>query len=133
MKKLLLLSGMSAAMVYVGSVILGGVIRPGYSHMSEAISELVADGAPNRFLLSSLFLIYNLLLVAFGIGLFLGVKDRSRGRRSGFIGSLALMLVGLAGVAFGYARYKTDSTAAAALLHGGYNLTFFVGYLIQSR
>jgi|KBSSwiStaDraftv2_1062776.scaffolds.fasta_scaffold18334_5 membrane protease YdiL (CAAX protease family) len=44
-----------------------------------------------------------------------------------------LLLVGLAGVAFGYARYKTDSTAAAALLHGGYNLTFFVGYLIQSR
>jgi membrane protease YdiL (CAAX protease family) len=44
-----------------------------------------------------------------------------------------LLVVGLAGVAFGYARYKTGSTAAAALLHGGYNLTFFVGYLIQSR
>jgi len=44
-----------------------------------------------------------------------------------------LLVVGLAGAAFGYARYKTGSTAAAALLHGGYNLTFFVGYLIQSR
>src|ERR1700730_70387 len=44
-----------------------------------------------------------------------------------------LLVVGLAGVAFGYARYKTASTAAAALLHGGYNLTFFVGYLIQTR
>ncbi len=44
-----------------------------------------------------------------------------------------LLVVGLAGVAFGYARYKTGSTAAGALLHGGYNLTFFVGYLIQSR
>ena len=44
-----------------------------------------------------------------------------------------LLVVGLAGAAFGYARFKTDSTAAAALLHGGYNLTFFVGYLIQSR
>ena len=44
-----------------------------------------------------------------------------------------LLLVGLAGAAFGLARYKTGSTAAAALLHGGYNLTFFVGYLIQSR
>jgi membrane protease YdiL (CAAX protease family) len=44
-----------------------------------------------------------------------------------------LLLVGWAGVAFGYARYTTGSTAAAALLHGGYNLTFFVGYLIQSR
>jgi|SRR5665213_304885 len=44
-----------------------------------------------------------------------------------------LLVVGLAGAAFGYARYKTGSTAAAALLHGGYNLTFFVGYLIQTR
>jgi membrane protease YdiL (CAAX protease family) len=44
-----------------------------------------------------------------------------------------LLLIALAGVAFGYARYKTGSTAAAALLHGGYNLSFFVGYLIQSR
>jgi len=44
-----------------------------------------------------------------------------------------LLVVGLAGVAFGFARYKTGSTAAAALLHGGYNLTFFVGYLIQTR
>ena len=44
-----------------------------------------------------------------------------------------LLVVGLAGVAFGYARYKTGSTAAGALLHGGYNLTFFVGYLIQTR
>jgi membrane protease YdiL (CAAX protease family) len=44
-----------------------------------------------------------------------------------------LLVVGLAGAAFGYARYKTGSTAAGALLHGGYNLTFFVGYLIQTR
>ncbi len=44
-----------------------------------------------------------------------------------------LLVVGLAGVAFGYARYKTGSTAAAALLHGGYNLTLFVGYVFQSR
>jgi membrane protease YdiL (CAAX protease family) len=44
-----------------------------------------------------------------------------------------LLVVGLAGAAFGYARYKTGSTAAGALLHGGYNLTLFVGYLIQSR
>jgi len=44
-----------------------------------------------------------------------------------------LLVVGLAGAAFGYARYKSESTAAAALLHGGYNLTFFVGYLIQTR
>jgi membrane protease YdiL (CAAX protease family) len=44
-----------------------------------------------------------------------------------------LLVVGLAGAAFGIARYRTGSTAAGALLHGGFNLTYFVGYLIQSR
>jgi hypothetical membrane protein len=98
MKKLLMLCGIFAAVVYVGTVILGGLLRPGYSHMSMAISELVADGAPNRALLSSLFLLYNALLTVFGIGLFLMTNNPSRGRVSGIIGSLALMLVGIAGI-----------------------------------
>ena len=49
----------------MGTVILGGLLRPGYSHISMAISELVADGAPNRTLLSSSFLLYNLLANCF--------------------------------------------------------------------
>ena len=40
-------------------------------------------------------------------------------------------LVGIAGLAFGYARCKTGSTAAATILHAGYNLTLFTGYLAQ--
>lgn len=42
-----------------------------------------------------------------------------------------LLTVGLAGVVFGIARIKTGSTAAAAMLHIGYNATLFVGYLVQ--
>ena len=42
-----------------------------------------------------------------------------------------LLLIGLAGAVFGYARYKTGSTAAAALLHIGYNSTLLVGFLLQ--
>jgi Protein of unknown function (DUF998) len=99
MKKLIMLCGVSAAILYVGTVILGGLLRPGYSHLFEAISELVADGAPNRSLLSSLFLVYNIVLSVFGIGLFLKVRDQSRGRISGSVGSLALtLLVGVAGI-----------------------------------
>ena len=41
MKKLLLLCGTSAAVVYVGTVIIGGLIRPGYSHMEDAISVVI--------------------------------------------------------------------------------------------
>jgi Protein of unknown function (DUF998) len=98
MKKLLMLCGCSAAVIYVGTVILGGLLRPGYSHISMAISELVADGAPNRSLLSSLFLLYNALLTIFGIGLFLQVNSQTGKKRSGIIGSLALVLVGMAGI-----------------------------------
>jgi len=98
MKKLLMLCGCSAVVIYIGTVILGGLLRPGYSHISMAISELVADGAPNRSLLSSLFLLYNALLTIFGIGLFLKVNGQSGRKLSGLVGSLALILVGMAGI-----------------------------------
>ncbi len=43
----------------------------------------------------------------------------------------SILVVGLAGVLFGYTRCKTGSTAAAALVHIGYNATLFAAYLAQ--
>ncbi len=42
-----------------------------------------------------------------------------------------LVPIGLAGVAFGWVRYKTGSTAASALVHAGYNSTAVLVYLVQ--
>ena len=99
MKKFVMMSGRLAAVTYVGTVILGGLLRPGYSHLAMAISELVAAGAPNRALLSSLFLLYNVLLSFFGVGLFLKARSQLRRRVSGLFGALALaLLVSMAGV-----------------------------------
>jgi membrane protease YdiL (CAAX protease family) len=42
-----------------------------------------------------------------------------------------LVVIFLAGLAFGYARYRTGSTAASTLLHAGYNMTLIAGYLVQ--
>lgn len=42
-------------------------------------------------------------------------------------------LVGIAGLAFGWARYKTGSTAAAAAMHATYNMTLFAGLLYQGE
>ena len=42
-----------------------------------------------------------------------------------------IVLVGLAGAVFGYARYSTGSTAASTLIHAGYNVTLFLGFLAQ--
>jgi hypothetical protein len=98
MKKLLMFCGITAAVVYAGTVVLGGLLRPGYSHIAMTISELVAEGAPNRALLSSSFLVYNLLVSLFGMGLFLKVNSYAHGRITGTIGSLTLVAVGVAGI-----------------------------------
>jgi membrane protease YdiL (CAAX protease family) len=42
-----------------------------------------------------------------------------------------ITLIGFAGVAFGYTRYKTGSTAASTLLHCGFNLMGAVAYAVQ--
>ena len=39
--------------------------------------------------------------------------------------------IGLAGVAFGWVRYKTGSTVASTLVHIGYNATAVAVYLMQ--
>lgn len=44
-----------------------------------------------------------------------------------------LALIGLAGVAFGWMRLRSGSTAAATVMHGAYNLVFFLGLLAQRK
>jgi membrane protease YdiL (CAAX protease family) len=43
----------------------------------------------------------------------------------------AILVIGLAGISFGLARYKTGSTAAATAIHIGYNSTLFAVFLLQ--
>jgi hypothetical membrane protein len=99
-RKYLLVCGMLAPLVYVGAVILGGMLRPGYSHSAHAISELIAAGAPNSAVLNPLFTLYNFLLAAFGAGLLLTVKasPKQPGKRSGTWGALALVVASILGV-----------------------------------
>jgi uncharacterized protein len=42
-----------------------------------------------------------------------------------------ILVIGIAGVAFGYARVRTGSTVASVMLHMGYNGMLFAGFLLQ--
>ncbi|HLH43478.1 MAG TPA: CPBP family intramembrane glutamic endopeptidase [Bryobacteraceae bacterium] len=42
-----------------------------------------------------------------------------------------ITVIGIAGAAFGYAKYKTGSTAASTLLHSGFNLVGAIAYVFQ--
>jgi uncharacterized protein len=44
-----------------------------------------------------------------------------------------VVLIGLAGAAFGVMRYRTGSTAASAVMHAAYNGIFVIAYHIQQR
>lgn len=68
-RKILLICGVLAALLYVGSDIVAALRWEGYSYTAQSVSELRAIGAPTRpFLLPVLFL-YALCESAFGVGI----------------------------------------------------------------
>ena len=98
--KTLALGGILAPIVYVGSVILGGILWPSYSHILQPISDLIATGAPNKALLDPLFALYNLLVLVAGLGLFLFVRENKaeRGQLLGTLGAATLVAEGFFGL-----------------------------------
>jgi hypothetical protein len=68
LRKLLLLSGIFSALLYVATVELSPSRWPAYSPASQTVSELIGIGAPTRPLVVPLFIVYSLLVYAFGAG-----------------------------------------------------------------
>ncbi len=92
--KLFALCGILSPLVYIVAVALGGILDPSYSHVTKTVSELVQLGAPNRELLNALFVVYNVLIIPFGVGLYCAI---GKGRLRNVV-SAALILTGLLGV-----------------------------------
>src|SRR5215217_9469859 len=67
LRRVLLICGILASLIYVATDILAGKLWEGYSFTSQAISELSAIGAPTRPLVVTLGIIYDVLLIAFGL------------------------------------------------------------------
>lgn len=74
--------------------ILGGAMRPGYSPISETISELMSPGSPNQLLLQSLYTAFAILLILFGIGILQMVRKTKTNQRIGLTGAGLFIAVG---------------------------------------
>jgi hypothetical protein len=111
------LTGVVAALVYTGTVILGGAITPGYSHTGEHVSALTQAGAENNPVLVPLFLVYNALTVAMGYVLIEVVRQAtSPRRRLGITGGWALVATGVVGA--GMLAFPMDPVGAPATTVG---------------
>lgn len=79
-RKLLLICGILASLIYIGSDILAATRWEGYSYTAQSVSELRATGAPTQALLRPILFIYALLEIAFGCGVRMSAGPR-RGLR----------------------------------------------------
>lgn len=86
-RKLLLSCGIVAALLYVAMNVIGLLQDPSQGVMTHTISELSAIGAPSRPTWVVLGVFYNLLMIAFGIGV------RAAGRKRTLRASGALIVV----------------------------------------
>jgi hypothetical protein len=77
-RKILLYCGIAAPILYGVTVIVGAAMRNDYSHIINAISELISYGAPNKAILDVIFNIYGALLLAFAIGGYIALKNAPR-------------------------------------------------------
>jgi hypothetical protein len=67
-RKVLLICGILSSLLYAGIDALGGMSWKGYSFTSQPVSDLGAIGSPVRTLVSPLFIVYDVLFIAFALG-----------------------------------------------------------------
>ena len=84
-RKLLLICGILSSLLYVATDILLSMRYEGYSYTSQAVSELSAIGAPTRPLWIAMSIVYNPLVIAFGIGIWLSAGPKRSLRVSGIL------------------------------------------------
>lgn len=79
-QRVLLITGVLSSLVYVAADLVSASLYPGYSLLDHAISELSAIGAPTQRIWSAFAAVYDVLLIAFGIGV-MRVAGRRRALR----------------------------------------------------
>jgi hypothetical membrane protein len=109
--------GIVGSVVYVLTVILGGLLWHGYSHISQAISELIMTTSPNQIIMQPLFWVYNLLLIAFSIGYYRWGKAKLIK-----ISAMFLFVVAFSGVMM--LIFPQDAIGTSLSTHGLIHLIF---------
>ena len=77
-RKILLASGIGSSVLYVVMNVVAAMRYPGYDSVSQTVSELSAIGAPTRDLWVAAAMLYEILIVAFGIGVWMSARHRRR-------------------------------------------------------
>jgi len=83
--QIFLICGILSTILWIGTEIFASIQYDGYSYRDQAVSELSAIGAPTRLLWIAVQLVYNPLLMAFGIGVWKSAGMKSYQRIAGIL------------------------------------------------
>jgi hypothetical protein len=96
-RRALLICGVLSSLLYVGIDQISAVRHAGYHDFAaQTISELGARGAPTRALVNPLFIMYDVLTIAFGVGVWISGRA-NRPLRVAALSLIALGAIGLPG------------------------------------
>jgi hypothetical protein len=115
-RQVLLGCGVLSSVLYIAADVYAWSRYPGYSPISQAFSELLAEGAPTRsFLVALTGIPYNLLVAALGVGIW-AIPGRQRVARStGAMLVLYALFSFLGGTVFQMDVRGTEPTARGSL------------------
>jgi len=108
-RETLLVCGIVSVLLYVVMNVVVALQSPGYSAVSQTVSELSAIGAPTRPLWVVLALPYTILVIGFGWGVWRSARDRRALRVTGAL----LLAYGLLGVVRPFAPMHLRPVLAA--------------------
>ena len=127
-ERIFYIAGMIIPPIYVFMYLLGGALRPNYSHISNSVSELLSFNAPNRPLLVTVQSIYALLHIIFGYGVLRFVQESAGDQLIGRIGAWLIIALGVATI--GTVIFPQDAAGTPATVAGQVHKILVFGGLI---
>ena len=115
---------------YIFLYLLGGALRPGYSHVSNSVSELLSPGAPNKPALVIIQATYALLHTLFGLGVLEVARNSANGTLLGCAGAWTIVAIGVATI--GTAIFPQDAEETPATRTGQIHKTLVFAVLIPA-
>ncbi len=119
--QILAVCGMLSPVVYTVMWILGGFLRPDYSHIRDDVSSLMAVGAPKKRLFDSFIITSSVLLFVFYLGLHGGINNG----QGLIVGPILFLVSGFLGVLVAL-FFPLDEGGEIVTLRGKMHLTLIV-------
>jgi Protein of unknown function (DUF998) len=126
-RKILLVCGILSSLLYVVTLILGAMRWEDYSPIAQTVSELIAIDAPSKSLVVPLFVIYSVLVYAFGLGIWGSARQKPTLRFTA-VGLIGKEVLGLIATLFFPMHLRGVAPTLSDTLHAAFT---FVGVLFM--